>query len=182
MGHPNQLLYATQFVGVKPKRILEVGSKNYGNTVQFRGIFPCEEYVGADLEDGEGVDVVLDLTASTGDLKPFDLILCCSVLEHVRKPWKMAENLAALLNPGGELYLAVPWVWRFHAYPSDYFRYSWEGIKELFPELEWRDFHFSSTTKGRFWRCKPEADNARAVIHEGDKYLPYMEIHGIGRK
>ena len=31
------------------------------------------------------------------------------------------------------MFLSVPWVWRFHGYPSDYWRFSPEALKFLFP-------------------------------------------------
>ena len=33
---------------------------------------------------------------------------------------------------GGSLFIAVPFVWRFHGYPNDYFRYTHNGIKKLY--------------------------------------------------
>jgi len=41
--------------------------------------------------------------------------------------------------------MSVPWVWRYHAYPDDYFRFSWRGIETLFPEFSWSDKHYSTT-------------------------------------
>src|SRR5687768_11266228 len=120
MGSPNQLAYLTQRIADSPGRILEVGSKDYsdqggGVTQNFRQRYGGN-YVGVDMEAGRGVDVVQDLSQSIGPLEreSFDLIICCSVLEHVRKPWVMADNLTDLLRAGGRLYIAVPWVWRYH--------------------------------------------------------------------
>ncbi len=183
MGHPNQLLYMKRFVPVSPGRILEVGSKNYGNTENFRSMYGGD-YVGLDMEAGEGVDIVHDLTEGLGPLKPesFDLIICCSVLEHVRKPWEMAWNLTALLKPDGLMYMAAPFCWRKHNYPDDYFRYTWRGIETLFDRLNWREFWYSTNKPGLFFPCKDGKDNEKAIHQEGVKFLPYLEIHGLGRK
>jgi 2-polyprenyl-3-methyl-5-hydroxy-6-metoxy-1,4-benzoquinol methylase len=35
----------------------------------------------------------------------FSLIICNSVLEHVDKPWLMAEQLSRLLKPGGSVFV-----------------------------------------------------------------------------
>jgi len=182
MGSINQINYARHFIKSRPQRVLEVGSKDYGNTQNFRDVFNVPEYVGLDMEAGAGVDRVHDLRTGTGDLGAFDLIICCSVLEHVRKPWVMAENLMELLAPGGTLYMCVPWVWRYHAYPDDYFRFSWRGIENLFEQLQWSDFYYSSSKPAEFWPCAPESDNAAAIIQNGNKFLPYLEVHGLGRK
>jgi 2-polyprenyl-3-methyl-5-hydroxy-6-metoxy-1,4-benzoquinol methylase len=142
------------------------------------------DYVGLDMAEGEGVDVVHDLTTGLGPLESqsFDFIICCSVLEHVRKPWVFAEHLTALLRPGGLIYMAAPWVWRYHAYPDDYFRYSWRGIETLFDKLSWDHFWFSGNVVGEYFPCKPGKDNERSIKQDERKYLPYLEIHGLGKK
>jgi SAM-dependent methyltransferase len=181
VGDINQLLYLQQRYTERPRRVLEVGSKQYGNTQDFRALFRDAEYVGVDMQPGDGVDVVHDFTTGTGplDAASFDLVICCSVLEHVRRPWVAAENIMAVMAPGAALYLVVPWVWRFHGYPDDYFRFSWRGIQELFP-LAWRDFMYSSSRHGEFWPCENGADNARAIVKDDTKFLPYLQVHGIG--
>src|SRR5207237_7089651 len=114
--------------------VLEVGSKEYGSTSSFRKLYTGNEYIGVDMAEGPGVDVVADLTRSQGDLREgyFGLAICCSVLEHVAKPWLFAEILTRLVRPGGMLYMSVPWVWRYHPYPDDYFRFSPRGVVSLF--------------------------------------------------
>jgi hypothetical protein len=39
------------------------------------------------------------------------------------------------LNKNGVLYVSVPFSWKFHAYPSDYWRFTPEGIRILFPKI-----------------------------------------------
>ena len=67
MGSLNHRFYLQKFIPKSPGRILEVGSKDYGNTQDFRQMYGGE-YVGLDLEDGKGVDVVHDLTTGLGPL------------------------------------------------------------------------------------------------------------------
>jgi SAM-dependent methyltransferase len=182
LGHPNHRIFLKTFVPASPGRILEVGSKQYGSTEDFRTMYGGD-YVGLDMEAGDGVDVVHDLTQGLGPLEPhsFDLVICCSVLEHVRKPWVMAEHLTELLKPGGLLYLAVPWVWRKHNYPDDYYRFSWRGVECLFDRLKWERFHYSTNKTGDFCVAAENKDNERRIHQGAVKYLPYLEIHGLGR-
>jgi len=42
-----------------------------------------------------------------------------------------------LLKPGGKVVLSVPFAWKFHGYPSDYWRFTREGVKKLFPRIDW---------------------------------------------
>ncbi|NMG04232.1 class I SAM-dependent methyltransferase [Azoarcus taiwanensis] len=120
---------------------LEVGSRDYGSTEKIRTSFPGETYVGVDMQAGEGVDLVVDLTMPFSDVDAllggnrFGTIFCLSVLEHCEQPFLVAENISRLLAPQGVLYVSVPHAWKFHGYPSDYWRFTHEGVKKLFPQL-----------------------------------------------
>ncbi|HUV38579.1 MAG TPA: methyltransferase domain-containing protein [Planctomycetota bacterium] len=122
---------------------LEVGSKDYGRAPDLRARFASGcVYVGVDAEAGPGVDVVLDLTAKFDIVdsalahRRFGTIFCFSTLEHCEQPFRMAENLTRLLRPDGHLVLSVPFSYAFHAYPSDYWRFTPEGVRKLFPKLD----------------------------------------------
>jgi hypothetical protein len=65
----------------------------------------------------------------------FGTMFCLSVPEHCQQPFTMAENMTRLLRHGGKIYVSVPFAWRFHGYPSDYWRFTQEGVKKLFPRL-----------------------------------------------
>ena len=62
MGDQNQLLYLERFAPEVGGAILEIGSKDYGNTISFRKHIKHREYVGLDMASGTGVDVVGDLS------------------------------------------------------------------------------------------------------------------------
>ncbi len=192
MGDLNQLAYLKRWVPKADGPVLEVGSKDYGSTVSFRDFYVGNEYVGLDMAPGQGVDVVADLTRTIEPLKEahFGLAICCSVLEHVEKPWLFAANLTRLLRPGGLLYMSVPWVWRYHAYPDDYFRFSHRGVMSLFDQLQWSSVFYSTTVAGEFVEITAEdagADNRMAAISDAGngqkrKYLPYLMVNMLGRK
>lgn len=152
MGDYNQLAYLKHWVPKAEGPVLEVGSKDYGSTASFRDFYAGNEYVGLDMAEGKGVDVIADLTRTIGPLKEahFGLGICCSVLEHVEKPWLFAANLTRVIRPGGLLYMSVPWVWRYHAYPDDYFRFSHRGVMSLFDEFEWTSVFYSTTVASEF--------------------------------
>lgn len=132
--------------------ILEVGSKDYGNTTGFRSLFPGEPYFGIDMEAGDGVDELLDLTDSPETVERtlkgqrFQTVICISVMEHCANPFKMAENIQRLLLPGGVLFVSVPFSWRLHGYPNDYWRFTPAAIRLLFSEIQFHDEHSCITT------------------------------------
>lgn len=63
MGDDNQLRFVQSNLKLARAPVLEIGSKDYGNTPNYRLLFPGGDYVGTDMENGKGVDVVLDFTA-----------------------------------------------------------------------------------------------------------------------
>jgi hypothetical protein len=147
MGSAGQLLFierhAEQFEGP----FLEVGSKDYGNTQNLRALFDGEadaNYVGVDMFDGPGVDRVLDLAADFAAIdealggRRFRTIFCLSVLEHCENPFAMAQNLLRLLAPGGKVCVSVPFAFRLHAYPDDFWRFTPSGVRKLFESLEFQ--------------------------------------------
>lgn len=94
----------------------------------------------------------------------------------------MAENMQRLVRPGGSIFISVPWVWRYHNYPDDFWRFSWAGIQSLFPEVRWDQPEFSTTRDGELFPAVKDADNNLAVVIEGRKFLPYLMLQMIGTK
>ena len=191
MGSSNDLLYLQKHMPTVSGPVLEVGSKDYGNTQDFRGLYRDHEYIGVDMAPGKNVDVVINLADGTAPLKDqhFALIVCCSVLEHVQKPWIFADHLVRLLRPGGVLFISVPWVWRWHPYPDDYFRFSWRGVMSLFPDLAWGNICYSTSLANEFVPIVPGAegvDDRMATYIDTPlgqrKYLPYLLLHMLGHK
>lgn len=130
-------------------QILEVGSRRYGDrTMALREMLDRKvgprQITGVDITPGPNVDVVADLATENFEdlnaLHTFDTIICLSVLEHVPKVWVMAANLERLLNPGGAIFISVPFVFRFHEYPVDCWRITHQGIVCLFPQIDFLNF------------------------------------------
>ncbi|MFA5422251.1 MAG: hypothetical protein WC374_00140 [Phycisphaerae bacterium] len=140
MGDINQLLFVKQHLSEMTGPILEVGSKDYGNTQNLRALFDEKnEYIGIDMADGKGVDIVIDLTKDFDYINSrlkgmrFRTIFCLSVIEHCEQPFKLADNLTRLLEKDGLICVSCPFSWKVHAYPNDYWRFTAAGIEKLFP-------------------------------------------------
>jgi SAM-dependent methyltransferase len=143
MGDRNQLLFGLRHLGLFRPPWLEIGSRECGHTVSFKKVFAASAgvYTGVDIEPGPGVDVALDLTGdfslvSRSLSTPFATIFCLSVMEHCRQPFLMAENIQRLLEPGGILYVSVPFVWEIHHFPVDYWRFTPDAVRLLFPGID----------------------------------------------
>lgn len=128
-------------------RVLEVGTRGWGGAppkhhrAAVQDASPGAEWIGLDLEPGEDVDVVADVHEISRHfpIGHFSGVVCCAVLEHLRRPWLAAAQLAQVTRPGGRLFCQTHQSFPYHAYPADYFRFSVEALGEIFaPDAGWR--------------------------------------------
>jgi len=92
---------------------------NVINTIKQHG---CN-LINIDIKDGEGVDMVGDVTnaAFTATLKSLNpsLIICANLLEHLESRDNFIKGLINLLDKNTFLIVTVPYVFPFHADPID---------------------------------------------------------------
>ncbi len=61
----------------------------------------------------------------------FNAIFCNAVLEHVENPSEVMEEFYRVLKAGGYMYLAVPFLQPEHLDPTDFQRYTFDGLQKL---------------------------------------------------
>lgn len=61
----------------------------------------------------------------------FDAIVCNAVLEHVENPMAVMQEFFRVLKKGGYLYLAVPFLQPEHLDPTDFQRFTKDGLKKI---------------------------------------------------
>lgn len=103
--------------------VLEVGSLSVNGGLRGNA-FPTTNYVGIDLEEGEGVDRVIE----TGKPFPveegsFDLVLASSVFEHDPNFWTTFIEMCRAAKDGGYIYVNAPSNGNVHRYPHDCWRF-----------------------------------------------------------
>jgi SAM-dependent methyltransferase len=111
------------------KRVLNLGS----------GIGQFDHYLSKKVKL-----INLDISSSKKNLQviadahflPFkgdclDIVYSIAVLEHVRKPWIVADEIFRVLHPGGHVVLELPFLNVIHD-EHDYFRFTDKGIRSLF--------------------------------------------------
>jgi LSD1 subclass zinc finger protein len=87
--------------------------------------------INLNVDAFDSVDLVGDGTNIPLVDGAVDTVTCNAVIEHVSNPAELLSEMYRVLAPGGYAQLMVPFVFPFHAYPSDYQRYSTMGILEL---------------------------------------------------
>lgn len=161
-------------VALPPKsgRTLIVGSYITKDKGDRRALYA--DSVGVDMRPGPGVDLVADMEEQV-DIGTFAHVECMSVLEHSRRPWLLASTIERVLEPGGTLYVSVPFNWREHSYPDDYFRMSMSAVRSLFPSIKWDVLAYS--THGGM------CESARGIPHAivgGYRYYARSVTCGFG--
>lgn len=95
-------------------------------------------YTTVDIAPFPGIDIVGDAMDLPIEDATYDTVVSTHVLEHVREPWVMVEEIERVLRPDGTAIVLAPFVYPFHADPTDYFRFSEQGIRSLFERVGMR--------------------------------------------
>ena len=87
-------------------------------------------YVGADFPGNPSADVTLDHQGIVplGDAS-VDCVLSTQVLEHVADPAAYLGEAYRVLRPGGALVLSTHGIWRYHPDPTDFWRWTIDGLQ-----------------------------------------------------
>ena len=94
--------------------------------------FIHKDMVNVDIYPYENVHIVADGAHLPFHNESIDFIVCESVLEHVREPFKVIEEIKRVLRPGGYAYISVPFLYPFHASPNDFTRFSRNALRNEF--------------------------------------------------
>ena len=111
--------------------ILNLGSHGERTTSAVRYLGGLN-LINLDIERFAGVDIIGD-----GHALPFKEgsvhgVVVDGVLEHVRRPEQVVNEILRVLRNGGYVYAKVPFLMGFHARPYDFQRYSLPGLVYLF--------------------------------------------------
>lgn len=124
----------------RPLRILDLGSTEMGAC--YRPIFekPDWNYIGADLQPGPNVSLVLKDPYAWREVPTasVDVLISGQVLEHVEYFWITMLEISRVLKPGGLACLIAPSSGPEHRYPVDCWRFYKDGMLALgqFARLE----------------------------------------------
>lgn len=122
----------TRFCPIDAK-FLEVGSRNINGAPERRTPF----YIGIDKIPGPGVDLVADGQCLPFPDDHFDFVICAETLEHDTAPWITARELYRVCKSGGLCIVTVPGIgFPRHDFPSDYWRFTTDGLSLLFQQCE----------------------------------------------
>ena len=130
----NKELYDWVNENLPGKRVLNLGS----------GIGTFDHMLSQDIRtikldidpSKPGIDVLADAHLLPFKNETFEAVYSIAVLEHVRKPWIVAEEITRVLRPGGCVAVELPFLNVIHD-EHDYFRFTDKGIRSLFDETNY---------------------------------------------
>jgi len=116
--------------------VVDLGSKSALGNYVFSTSFGRAKIIGVDIEPFEGVAVVADAHHLPFVSSSVDCVICVSVLQYVRQPKQVVDEIFRVLRPDGLVYLNVPFVARDAPDPEDLYRFSVSGIQVLCGSFE----------------------------------------------
>jgi SAM-dependent methyltransferase len=88
--------------------------------------------INVDIHPWEQVDILADAHNLPFADSSVDGLVFSWVLEHMKDPLKVESEFRRVLRPGGCLYLSTNFIFPYHPSPRDYYRWTTEGLRELF--------------------------------------------------
>ena len=116
-------------------RVLEVGAFNVNGSPRTAIQSIATEYIGTDMQAGDGVDVVINNRnlLNQFNAETFDTVVCCECLEHDRVFWDTVAILGHVLKVGGHLIITTPTLgFPYHAYPRHYVNFTRDAYEDIF--------------------------------------------------
>jgi Methyltransferase domain len=135
--------------------------------------------VHVDQRAGPGIDVRADLTDAAA-LAPLRArrpraLLCCNLLEHVTAPAVLARRCLDLLDPGGLIFVTVPYSYPHHRDPIDtMLRPRPDELVPLFAGAALRDGRILGT--GRSYRDDVRARPWLLLRHVARLPVPFLGL------
>lgn len=127
----NHALFDWMNANAPGKAVLNLGS---GVGLFDRYLSPEIQAINLDIStEKPKLDVIGDAHRLPFKDQAFDIVYSIAVLEHVRKPWIVAQEITRVLRPGGHVVLELPFLNTIHD-QHDYFRFTDLGIRSLFDE------------------------------------------------
>lgn len=106
MAHPQQLQFVKSITSLiaenrnfKSKKVLEIGSYDVNGSV--RQFFPHSDYIGVDLIEGPGVDLICEGDKISHEDNIYDVAISCECFEHNPAWVETFKNMYRMTKEGG---------------------------------------------------------------------------------
>jgi len=142
-------------------KVIEVGALDVNGSPRYiLQLLNPREYIGVDIESGNGVDIVCpaeNVVERFGE-NVFDIVVSTEMLEHALE-WRAAiSNLKRVLKLNGLLLITTrSRGFKYHGFPYDFWRYESEDFQKIFYDMEIIRLEKDIVSPGVFLKArKPE--------------------------
>lgn len=106
--------------------VLDIGC----GTMPYQSIFVERgaKYFGADIDGSADILIASDGSLPLPD-ESVDIVVSFQVLEHVKNVQAYLATAHRVLRKGGRMFLSTHGVWPYHAHPTDYWRWTCDGLR-----------------------------------------------------
>lgn len=113
------------------RTVLDMGC----GTMPYKSIFiACgARYIGADIDGAPDILIGADAVVPLAD-QSVDFVVSFQVLEHVRNVPAYLSTLRRVLKSDGSMFLSTHGVWPYHPHPTDYWRWTRDGLRLIVEE------------------------------------------------
>jgi SAM-dependent methyltransferase len=121
--------------GLSNCTVLDIGC----GTMPYRSLFTSRgaRYLGADIDGTPDIFIGPDGALPLAD-ESVDFVVSFQVLEHVRYVPAYLSTARRVLKRGGGMFLSTHGVWPYHPHPTDYWRWTRDGLCVTLEEAGFR--------------------------------------------
>lgn len=130
----NQFFHPTQTIDYSWKEIVK--NTKHGLVIGCGNKYFNDKFVYTDCVKTNITDYVMDAHRLKFKNNMFDTVLCIGVLEHTKNPHKVVDEIYRVLKSNGIVYVTVPFMQPYHSSPTDYWRFTKDGLRELFKDFK----------------------------------------------
>jgi len=120
--------------------VVDLGSGFNPSHERFWQIKP-EKFIRVDINEKTEPDVIADLNKTLPFSDNFaDAVLLFNVIYILENPTEILREINRILKPGGKIFFTSPFIFNEAKEPSDYWRFTSEGLKKLLEEAGFNSF------------------------------------------
>jgi SAM-dependent methyltransferase len=140
----------------------------------------ADEYYGVDHPRSAYKNTFVCVAADLTEPLPFkagafDTVVSFQVLDDLPEPAKYLSECFRIMKPGGFIFLTVPFMWKIHEEPHDYYRFTKYGLQYLLKKGGYENIAVEEIYAGFWgmWLLKFNYYTAR-FLRKWNKYAWYV--------
>lgn len=171
---------------IRGKSVLEIGSCDVnGSLRRILESYGPAEYVGVDIQEGPGVDVICDAADVLDRFGPerFDVVVSTEMIEHARDWRKVVSGMKNVCRKNGVILVTTrSFGFGYHSHPHDFWRYEVEDLANIFSDCEPVALERDTREPGAFIKVKKPEEFVEADLADYRLYSIVRDrrMAGIG--